>query len=192
MVSLSKIYTRNGDGGATRLGDHSQVPKTHVRVEAYGCIDELNSILGLALVHCLQERHAAVLRLVQNDLFDLGGDLCCPQGEDEGNALRVQPEQVARLEEAIDVINQDLDPLRSFVLPGGSGGASWLHLGRTVCRRAERRSWQLAECEEVNKRALIYLNRLSDLLFVMARAENVGAGGDVLWEPGKTQEVEEA
>lgn len=189
MVNLSRIYTKNGDGGKTRLGDHSEVPKTDVRVEAFGTVDELNAIIGLALASGLEGESRAVLQLVQNDLFDLGGDLCCPQREDETNALRIQPEQIARLEQAIDVINKELEPLRSFVLPGGTAAAAWFHLARTVCRRAERCGWRLAECESINEQLLIYLNRLSDLFFVLARQENKQSSGDVLWEPGKTQEI---
>jgi len=189
MVTLSKIYTRTGDGGKTRLGDHSQVAKTEKRVEAYGCVDELNAVLGLVLLGGIKEEHARILILVQNDLFDLGADLCRPlaNGERDDEALRIGAGQVERLEGDIDRINQGLGKLRSFVLPGGSQGAAWLHLGRTVCRRAERRAWELAEREQVNEQTLIYLNRLSDLLFVMARAENAGGTGDVLWEPGRTQ-----
>lgn len=186
MVTLSRIYTRTGDGGKTRLGDNSQVAKTDLRVEAYGCVDELNAVLGLALTTGLQKKHADFLQQVQNELFDLGADLSKPSmGEDA--SLRIQPEQVARLEDEVDRINSGLAPLKSFVLPGGSPGSAWLHLGRTVCRRAERRAWSLAEQAEVNEQALIYLNRLSDLLFVMSRAENREGKDDVLWEPGKTR-----
>ena len=190
MVTLSKIYTRTGDAGKTRLGDNSQVDKIDPRVEAYGCVDELNAVLGLALVGGVSEGHARILSLVQNDLFDLGADLCTPlvEGEEEDQVLRVSAAQVERLEREIDRINADLEVLRSFILPAGQGGAPWLHLGRTVCRRAERRAWNLAQDNPVNEQVLIYLNRLSDLLFVMARAENDNGAGDVLWEPGKTRE----
>ena len=185
MVTLSRIYTRTGDGGQTRLGDMSQVAKTSLRIEAYGCIDELNAIVGmirLATASC-----ADVLTRVQNDLFDLGADLCVPPvpDEQEGDKLRVQPEHVQYLERQIDRINGDLQPLKSFVLPGGSEAAAWLHLGRTVCRRAEREVWRLAAEEPVGGAVVEYLNRLSDLLFVMARAANDGGATDVLWQPGQ-------
>ena len=167
--------------------------KTHVRVEAYGAVDELNSVIGLACTAGSRStRHLEILRWVQNDLFDLGADLCRPleSGETPSSALRMQASQVARLEEAIDEINASLPPLDSFVLPGGTAPSAWLHLARTVCRRAERRAWQLAEGVAVNEHSLIYLNRLSDLLFVMARAENSGpdGGGELLWKPGQTRE----
>ena len=190
MVMLSRIYTRTGDRGTTCLGDNSEVPKTDVRIEAYGSVDELNAVIGLVLASGISEEHEKILVLVQNDLFDLGADLCRPLTEEEepGEVLRVKAEQVRRLEAEIDQINQGLEPLRSFVLPGGSTGASWLHLGRTICRRAERCVWGLAQKNQVNDQVLIYLNRLSDLLFVVARAENDGGVRDVLWEPGKTQD----
>ena len=189
MVTLSRLYTRTGDAGMTRLGDMSQVPKTSPRIAAYGCVDELNSVIGLA-----RSSGAApdgVLARVQNDLFDLGADLCVPQedGQKEDGQkeerLRVQPRQVLFLERQIDRLTRDLAPLRSFVLPGGRPAAAWLHLARTVCRRAERAAWQLAEQEPVGEPVLQYLNRLSDLLFAMARAANDGGEADVLWEPGK-------
>lgn len=187
MVTLSKIYTKTGDGGRTRLGNGEVVPKTHPRVEAYGTVDELNSVLGLVLTHSLPETYKEVLRLTQNDLFDLGGDLCHPQkqGSEEAAALRLGQDQVRRLESTIDELNASLQPLRSFVLPGGTPAASWLHLARTVCRRAERRVWALVAGEAVNEQVPRYLNRLSDLLFVMARHHNQAASGDVLWEPAK-------
>lgn len=188
MIALSKIYTRTGDGGKTRLGDFSEVDKTNPRVEAYGCVDELNAVIGLALAAGgLNEEEVRLLSLVQNDLFDLGADLCRPQEEDEpeGRVLRIVESQVARLEKEIDRINAALERVPSFVLPGGSPGAAWLHLGRAVCRRAERRTWALAAQEVVNPQALIYLNRLSDLLFVMARAANNGGAQERVWQPGK-------
>ena len=194
MVSLGKIYTRTGDAGKTRLGGGEEVPKTHVRVEAYGAVDELNSVLGLACTAGLTECHLELLRWVQNDLFDLGADLCRPgkSGDTPSSALRIQASQVARVEEAIDEINAPLPALNSFVLPGGTATSAWLHLARTVCRRAERRAWQLADGDSVNEQSLVYLNRLSDLLFVMARAENSGPEGcgEVLWEPGQTRQPE--
>ncbi|NKB67178.1 MAG: cob(I)yrinic acid a,c-diamide adenosyltransferase [Candidatus Latescibacteria bacterium] len=187
MVTLSKIYTRSGDGGRTRLGNNAEVAKTDPRVEAYGAVDELNAVLGLALAHGLGQ-FATLVQSVQNDLFDLGGDLCCPQAEGEEGTLRIQADQVQRLEQAIDRANEDLPVLRSFVLPGGCAGAAWLHLGRTVCRRAERRAWALADEVAINDQALLYLNRLSDLLFVLARAANQGGEGDILWVPGQHRE----
>ena len=190
MVNLSRIYTKTGDGGQTRLGDNSQVPKTDLRIEAYGTVDELNAVLGLVRTSALAASQSEVLQLMQNDLFDLGADLCRPQAEAEekGAVLRIQAAQVARLEAEIDRLNADLEPLRSFVLPGGADAAAWLHLGRTVCRRAERCVWALAQRDAINEQVLIYLNRLSDLLFVMSRAENDMGQSDVLWEPGKTRE----
>ena len=181
MVTLSKLYTKTGDGGLTRLGDGSQVPKTSARIVAYGCVDELNSVIGLARASGAE--HDDVLARVQNDLFDLGADLCVPLADEE--RLRVQPQQVLFLERQIDHLTRDLTPLRSFVLPGGRLPAAWLHLARTVCRRAERATWQLAEQERVGPPVCQYLNRLSDLLFAMARAANDGGEADVLWEPGK-------
>lgn len=182
MVTLSKLYTKTGDGGMTRLGDSSQVPKTSARIAAYGCVDELNSVIGLARASGAEHD---VLARVQNDLFDLGADLCVPPVDGEAECLRVQPQQVLFLEEQIDQLTGDLTPLRSFVLPGGRPTAAWLHLARTVCRRAERAAWQLAEQERVGPPVLQYLNRLSDLLFAMARAANDGGEADVLWKPGE-------
>ena len=190
MVTLSRIYTKTGDRGETRLGDNSQVSKADLRLEVGGCVDELNATIGLMLISGLAEEHDRALTLIQNDLFDLGADLSRPlsEGEEEGEALRITVEQVKRLEIEIDRINDRLAVLRSFILPGGSPGAAWLHLGRTVCRRAERRGWELAQRDPLNEQALIYLNRLSDLLFVMARAENDDGASDVLWKPGKGRE----
>ena len=182
MVTLSKLYTKTGDGGLTRLGDMSQVPKTSARIDAYGCVDELNAAIGLA--RCNGAGPDEVLARVQNDLFDLGADLCVPQAQGEEERLRLQPDQVLYLENQIDELTRDLAPLRSFVLPGGRLPAAWLHLARTVCRRAERAAWQLADQEPVGEPALRYLNRLSDLLFAMARAANDGGDADVLWKPG--------
>jgi cob(I)alamin adenosyltransferase len=188
MVYLSRIYTRTGDQGETGLGDGTRVPKDHARVAAYGGIDELNAVLGLLLAQSPDLPEADLLRAVQNDLFDLGADLCVPQPPDEaaGQRLRVRPDQARRLEGEIDRLNAALDPLRSFVLPGGRPAAAWCHLARTVCRRAERDVVTLARAETVNPEVLIYLNRLSDLLFVLARVCNEGGKGDVLWVPGKT------
>jgi cob(I)alamin adenosyltransferase len=182
MVYLSRIYTKTGDDGTTALGDGRRVPKDHPRVAAYGSVDELNAALGLALAVQPARPHAVLLRSIQNDLFDLGADLCVPEA---APALRVQAAQVERLERAIDAINAGLKPLRSFVLPGGSPLAAWLHLARTVCRRAEREVVTLARQEKVNPQAAIYLNRLSDLLFVMARAAS--RGREPLWVPGEAR-----
>ena len=179
-VNLTRIYTKLGDGGETHLGDMSRVPKTDPRIEAYGQIDELNAQVGLALtVPGLPERFAVWLRRVQNDLFDLGADLSVPEG-DERERLRVVPEQVTWLEQVCDEVNAQLEPLRSFVLPGGTQAAAHLHVSRTVCRRAERRALIV---EGANPEIVRYLNRLSDLLFILSRAAN--AGEEPLWEPGR-------
>jgi cob(I)alamin adenosyltransferase len=186
MVYLSRIYTKTGDLGDTALGDGSRVPKDHPRVAAYGSVDELNAVLGLLLAQPdLPE--AELVRGIQNDLFDVGADLCLPQlpGEAPGQRLRVQRQQAEHLERAIDQLNAGLKPLQSFVLPGGRPAAAWCHLARTVCRRAERAAVALAEQEDVNSVALAYLNRLSDLLFILARA--VAAGDETLWRPGSSR-----
>ena len=181
-VNLTRIYTRLGDGGETHLGDMSRVPKTHPRIEAYGAIDELNAHIGITLnVEGLPERYVEWLRRVQNDLFDLGADLSVPEGS-ERERLRVRPEQVAWLEEACDEVNATLAPLKSFVLPGGTPAAAHLHVCRTVCRRAERRALAV---EDANPEIVRYLNRLSDLLFILGRGVNDGV--EPLWEPGKSQ-----
>ncbi len=198
MVYLSKIYTRNGDAGTTQLGDGSTLPKHHARVAAYGTVDELSSLLGLVLVDGFdsefdsgsgkESETATWLRTIQNDLFDVGSDLCVP-GE-AGAKLRIAASYTERLEGWIDAANKDLEPLNSFVLPGGTKAAAWLHVARTVCRRAERTVTELFELEEegaVNPEVVRYLNRLSDLLFVLARAANDGGKGDVLWVPGKNR-----
>jgi len=188
MVYLSRIYTRSGDRGETGLGDGSRVPKDHPRVTAYGSVDELNAVLGLLLAQHPDFPEADLVRGVQHDLFDVGADLCMPQapGEAAGQRLRVRPEQAARLEAAIDRLNAPLAALHSFVLPGGRPAAAWCHLARTVCRRAERAVVTLARAEPVNPDAVVYLNRLSDLLFVLARACNSNGQEDVLWVPGQT------
>jgi cob(I)alamin adenosyltransferase len=185
-VNLTRIYTRLGDGGETHLGDMSRVPKTHPRIEAYGTVDELNAQLGVALAAGdLPERFAEWLRRVQNDLFDVGADISVPHGGDR-ERLRVRPEQTEWLERACDEANADLPALKSFVLPGGTAAAARLHVCRTVCRRAERRT---VDCgDDVNAECVRYLNRLSDLLFILSRAVNAAAGGDEpLWEPGRYQ-----
>ena len=183
MVNLTKIYTRAGDAGRTRLGDNSEVAKTDARVEAFGAVDELNSTLGLARSGAATGDATEILRRVQNDLFDLGADLCRPEREGE-QALRIQPQQVSYLEATIDRLNADLQPLRSFVLPGGSALAAHLHVCRTVARRAERRTVELGSVEEVNEHAVKYLNRLSDWFFVASRIANDNGRADVLWVPG--------
>ncbi len=154
---------------------------------AYGGVDELNSVIGLLLAHCPGVPEADLLRGIQNDLFDVGADLCRPQVADEaaGQHLRIRPEQALRLETAIDRLNEPLQPLRSFILPGGSSAAAWCHLARTVCRRAERDVVTLTHAEPVNPQVIVYLNRLSDLLFVLARVCNANGQNDVLWVPGK-------
>jgi cob(I)alamin adenosyltransferase len=188
MVYLNRIYTKSGDQGETGLGDGQRVRKDHPRVAAYGDVDELNACLGVALsVAGLPE--SELIRGIQNDLFDVGGDLCIPIGEEEqvGKHLRVTAGQVEKLEKAIDRLNEHLEPLRSFVLPGGTAAAVRFHLARTVCRRAERSVVTLMAAEPVNPQVLIYLNRLSDLLFVLARVANDGGNVDVLWVPGKNR-----
>ena len=184
MVKLTRIYTRGGDKGETSLGDGTRVPKQDLRVEAYGTVDEANASIGLVRLSCTAETDAILAR-VQNDLFDLGADLCTP-GEVPG-ALRILAAQVERLEAEIDSVNAGLGPLESFILPGGSPAAAHLHLARTIARRAERLVCDLARREAVNPEAVRYLNRLSDLLFVLARHENGQGAGDVLWQPGGTR-----
>jgi len=177
-VNLTRIYTRLGDDGETHLGDMSRVAKTHPRIETYGTIDELNSQIGVALaVGGLSERFVPWLKRVQNDLFDVGADISVP--DDGSERLRVIPEQTAWLEQRCDEVNSELEPLKSFVLPGGSPASAHLHVCRTVCRRAERLA---VSCEGVSPEAIRYLNRLSDLLFILARSANEGA--EPLWEPG--------
>jgi cob(I)alamin adenosyltransferase len=186
-VNLTRIYTRLGDGGETHLGDMSRVPKTHERIDAYGTVDELNAQLGVALaMPGMPERFTDWLARIQNDLFDVGADISVPHGGDR-ERLRVAPEQTAWLERACDEVNAELPNLKSFVLPGGTAAAAQLHVCRTVCRRAERRT--IACGEGVNAECVRYLNRLSDLLFILSRAANVGAGeSEPLWEPGRFQE----
>jgi len=184
-MRLDRIYTRGGDDGRTSLGDGERVPKFHPRVEAYGTLDEANACLGVALLHVVDPAAREALTLAQNDLFDVGADLCRPEDADAARQpLRVSAAQVRRLEEAIDRFNAALEPLRSFVLPGGSAASAHLHLARTVVRRAERLVAELAAEEAINPEALKYLNRLSDLLFVLGRCENDQGRADVLWRPG--------
>jgi cob(I)alamin adenosyltransferase len=182
MVRLTKIYTRGGDGGQTSLGDGARVPKHDLRVAAYGTVDEANAAIGVARLHAGAAADAMLAR-IQNDLFDLGADLCRP-GDDVDEGLRVQPSQVERLEQEIDALNASLKPLDSFVLPGGTPASAHLHLARTIVRRAERLTTQLAGEQPVNRSAIHYLNRLSDHLFVLARYLNDGGAADVLWVPG--------
>ncbi len=197
MVKLTRIYTRGGDKGKTSLGRGERVAKHDPRVEAYGTVDEANSTIGLArnalqrtkLTEKVRADADAMLGRIQNDLFDLGADLCTPEGKSrrgEG-ALRIVPAQVERLEKEIDAMNGELKPLNSFILPGGSEVASWLHLARTVSRRAERRMTQLAAKQPVNAEAIKYINRLSDHLFVLSRRLNGNGAVDVLWVPGATR-----
>lgn len=185
-IHLTRIYTRTGDDGTTALGDMSRVPKTHPRVGAYADCDETNAAIGAALaLGELPEPIVAVLRRVQNDLFDVGADLCTPVASDpQFPPLRVTDAYVERLESWCDEFNADLQKLDSFILPGGTAGAALLHQARTVARRAERSGWALAEADPdgTNRRALLYLNRLSDLLFILCRVANTD--GDVLWQPG--------
>lgn len=188
MVVLSKIYTKTGDRGETGLGDGTRVLKADVRIAAYGTVDELNAVVGLALLAGGSEAQASLLRAIQHDLFDVGADLAVPQSTtSKKSRLRVTDAYVTRLERAIDTLNARLAPLTSFVLPGGTPAAGWLHLARTVCRRAERETVALSHRDAINPQTIVYLNRLSDLLFVMARVANHDGRDDVLWEPGKTQ-----
>tara|TARA_Y100000590_G_scaffold465384_2_gene637585 strand:- start:479 stop:1039 length:561 start_codon:yes stop_codon:yes gene_type:complete len=182
MVKLTKIYTRSGDKGKTSLADGTRVPKQNLRVEAYGTVDETNSIIGIARSHA-SIKIEKILEEIQNDLFDLGADLSTPTKSLQTD-LRISDLQVLRIEAEIDELNSDLENLHSFVLPGGSKSSSYLHLARTVCRRAERISFTLSEETEINEFALKYLNRLSDLLFVAARYENNLGKEDKLWKPG--------
>ena len=182
MVKLTKIYTRGGDKGETSLGDGARTPKYDLRVAAYGSVDETNATVGLARLHTQGEADAMLAR-IQNDLFDLGADLCRP-GEDGEGALRIIDAQVERLEGEIDAMNEQLASLTSFILPGGSAASAYLHLARTVSRRAERLVSELASKESINPAALRYINRLSDHLFQLARLANDGGRDDVLWTPG--------
>ena len=184
-VNLTRIYTRLGDGGETHLGDMSRVPKTHPRIEAYGTVDELNAQLGVALtLSDLPEDYRLWLERVQNDLFDVGADIAAPE-EPAKERLRVTPAQTTWLEERCDEVNATLTPLRSFVLPGGTAAAAQLHVARTVCRRAERLAVGCGE--EVSPEVVRYLNRLSDLLFILSRGANAGA--EPLWDPGRFRDA---
>jgi cob(I)alamin adenosyltransferase len=195
MVVLNKIYTRTGDKGMTSLGSGERVPKHAARIAAYGTVDEANAVIGVARLHlAAHPRIESMLGRVQNDLFDLGADLTIPERStgrpaSGREALRISEGQVKRLEEEIDLLNAELEPLRSFVLPGGSPAAAALHVARTVCRRAERAIVALAQLpnEPVSPAALTYINRLSDLLFVASRSANALGAGDVLWVPGQNR-----
>jgi cob(I)alamin adenosyltransferase len=192
MVVLSKIYTKTGDAGETALGNGARVAKHSMRVNAYGTVDETNATVGMARQHSTGEIDAALAR-IQNDLFDLGADLCRPDMERDHEAgyapLRILERQVLRLETEIDAMNTRLQPLRSFILPGGSALAAQLHLCRTVSRRAERLTVELATMEAINTEAVRYLNRLSDWFFVAGRIANDDGRADVLWVPGLTRDV---
>jgi cob(I)alamin adenosyltransferase len=189
MVYLNRIYTKSGDGGETSLGDGRRVPKTDRRIVAYGGVDELNAVLGVAIAAGVHDELKRMLVHIQNDLFDVGADLCVPESAEPRPhpPLRVTSGQVAQLESWIDEVNERLSPLTSFVLPGGSLTAAHLHAARTVCRRVEIGVIALAEHEPVNPQVGIYLNRLSDLLFVLARAANHDGQDDVLWVPGQNR-----
>lgn len=187
MVELTRIYTRGGDKGKTSLSDGSRVAKHHLRVEAYGTVDEANAVIGLARLH-LSAAMDTILGRVQNDLFDCGADLATPiQDNPDSPSLRMSEGQILWLEEQIDAANAALAPLKSFILPGGSPASAYLHQARTVTRRAERLTSALAESEQITPEALTYLNRLSDLLFVLARVANDSGRADVLWVPGKNR-----
>ena len=193
MVQLTKIYTRGGDGGETSLGSGDRVAKYDRRVAAYGTVDETNAVIGLARLYTADIADIdTMLARIQNDLFDLGADLCTPEGDGRAaskqeGALRIVPAQVQRLETEIDTVNAGLAPLNSFVLPGGTAAAAHLHLARTIARRAERLMVELAASEPVNSAALQYINRLSDHLFVLARHLNDGGAADILWVPGENR-----
>jgi cob(I)alamin adenosyltransferase len=198
VVYLNRIYTRSGDTGETSLGSGDRVCKTHPRIAAYGGVDELNSVIGLALTAPLPEEFATWLRGVQNDLFDVGADLCVPvdpsADSTDASPLRVRADQVSALETKIDKVNERLEPLTSFILPGGSPAAAHLHLARSVCRRIEIGVVALlnSEPDAVNSLTATYLNRLSDLLFVLARACNEDGTSDILWTPGGPQNSTES
>lgn len=185
MVKLTKIYTRGGDKGETSLGDGKRISKTSLRIQAIGAIDELNASLGIVSLF-LSENLLEEMKRIQNDLFDVGADLCMPENPLK-KSLRLQDNQVQWLEEKIDSFNKTLCPLSSFILPGGSSASSYLHLSRTIARRAERDVISLFEKEGINEEIIIYLNRLSDYLFVLGRVLNNNGAQDILWVPAKNQ-----
>ena len=189
MVVLNRIYTRTGDDGTTALGSGERRPKCDLRIAAYGTVDETNAAIGVVRVHLKDAPLDAMLGMIQNDLFDLGADLAVPQREGKAERLRLLASQVQRLERDIDGLNEKLAPLTSFVLPGGTPAAAYLHLARTICRRAERIMVELAARPEepVSDAAIQYMNRLSDFLFVASRAANHNGAGDVLWVPGQNR-----
>jgi len=189
MVVLNRIYTRTGDDGTTALGSGERRPKYDLRIAAYGTVDETNAAIGVVRVHLKDTSLDAMLGMIQNDLFDLGADLAVPQREGKAERLRLLASQVERLERDIDGLNEKLAPLTSFVLPGGTPAAAYLHLARTICRRAERIMVELAARPEepVSDAAIQYVNRLSDFLFVASRAANNNGAGDVLWVPGQNR-----
>ncbi|HWJ69779.1 MAG TPA: cob(I)yrinic acid a,c-diamide adenosyltransferase [Sphingobium sp.] len=186
MVRLNRIYTRTGDDGTTGLVDGARLPKDHPRMVAIGDVDELNSLLGLAVAAMAEREEARLLQTIQNDLFDLGADLATPGADFTPSqmVLRIVPAQVARLEATIDALNEPIPPLRSFILPGGSEAAARVHVARAAARRAERAAITASGMVTINPAALSYLNRLSDLLFVLARALNGNGADDILWVPG--------
>lgn len=190
MVYLNRIYTKTGDAGETSLGDGRRVPKTDLRIIAYGAVDELNSHLGCVNATEGAAEFVEILKRIQNDLFDVGADLCVPESDQPPAfaPLRVTADQVTQLEHCIDVANERLQPLTSFILPGGTAAAAELHIARTVCRRAEIEVLRLVAIERINPHVAIYLNRLSDLLFVLARCANGNGRQDVLWVPGANRQ----
>ena len=189
MVKLTRIYTRGGDKGKTSLGRGERVAKHDPRVEAYGTVDEANSVIGMARAVLPRGEADSMLERIQNDLFDLGADLCTVKPARGQKALRIVASQTARLEREIDDLNAELGPLTSFILPGGTMASAWLHLARTVARRAERRITELAARKAVNPEAIKYINRLSDHLFVLARRLNDNGASDVLWVPGGSRQA---
>ena len=192
MVKLNKIYTKTGDDGTTGLSDGSRVKKYDLRPSAYGDVDELNSFIGLS-INCINKEKkynflVEILKKIQNDLFDFGADLSTPIEENQRfEPLRIKKSQVLNLENMIDKFNNKLEPLNSFVLPGGSEMSCWLHIARTIARRAERSMSKLAKKNKINKQSLIYINRLSDFLFVVSRVTNDNGKFDILWVPGENQ-----
>jgi cob(I)alamin adenosyltransferase len=186
LIKLNKIYTKTGDGGDTALGDGERVLKDSLRVSAYGNVDELNASIGIITLYANTELKRK-LKNIQNDLFDIGADLCVPISEKNKDRLRLSTNQIETLELEIDEMNRILEPLNSFVLPGGCRSATFLHMARTICRRAERSVVSLRSKENINDNTLVYLNRLSDWLFVASRVENQENSSEVLWAPGKNK-----